>query len=389
MGSQEVFDVVIIGAGLSGLCLANRLVGSSALVTRRGFFKVKVLEASGRLGGRLANNESTVDPKIHNTIDMGGAWIWPRHQPFLRDLVAELAVPTFPQPDDPSSTRMEGGAVQLIHQLAQRVREGVDDSCAAESRIELNSNVVACKLVIAPSRLAGHATAALPRDETIVQVTTADKKQYLSRTVVFAIPPKLLVEKVSFDPPLSRGKQMALEGCRTWMAGVTKVALIYRTKFWDRRYSNMGVPSSDDTEPAFQVYDSGTRDGTVHALTFFTHVAPLSTAQTDDSLLAKQVAKQMKTVWNRMGKVDIAEAAESYIQFAVYRWPRNEFISGDDSYPDRINPHPSPVAALAEPEWGGRLLFAGTETDPNSPGVMEGAIGAAIRVSESLNERDV
>ena len=28
-------------------------------------------------------------------------------------------------------------------------------------------------------------------------------------------------------------------------------------------------------------------------------------------------------------------------------------------------------------EWGGRLLFAGTESDMEQPGVIEGAIGAA------------
>ena len=35
-------------------------------------------------------------------------------------------------------------------------------------------------------------------------------------------------------------------------------------------------------------------------------------------------------------------------------------------------------------EWSGRLLFAGTETDESSPGVMEGAIGSALRSVEQL-----
>ena len=46
-------------------------------------------------------------------------------------------------------------------------------------------------------------------------------------------------------------------------------------------------------------------------------------------------------------------------------------------------------AALGRAEWGGRLLFAGTESDQSSPGVIEGAIGAAKAALAQLAQLDL
>ena len=67
MQSREA-DVIVVGAGMSGLVAAKklqeRLVGTSAS-------SVMVLEARDRLGGRI----HTVDLEKAGTIDMGAAWI--------------------------------------------------------------------------------------------------------------------------------------------------------------------------------------------------------------------------------------------------------------------------------------------------------------------------
>ena len=64
-------------------------------------------------------------------------------------------------------------------------------------------------------------------------------------------------------------------------------------------------------------------------------------------------------------------------------WPAERFVS-DEADPARIHPHPHPVAALGRSEWDGRLVFAGTESDLDSPGVMEGAVGAGQRALREL-----
>lgn len=81
----------------------------------------------------------------------------------------------------------------------------------------------------------------------------------------------------------------------------------------------------------------------------------------------------------------LAKYIRSFDEFYVKRWPHEQYIS-DDMNPIDITPHPQPIAELAKSEWEGTLLFAGTETDQRSPGVMEGAVGAASRVTKELEE---
>lgn len=351
---KDLLDVLVIGGGLSGLVVSRGLQGRSAAAN----INWKLLEARSVLGGRLAN-ENVLDK-----IDMGGAWIWPHHQPHIRQLTSELNIRTFPQPDDPSSTRIDGGAVRLIREIANTL---------PDESIRLNSPVTHCKLEESKNDASGEAT---------IRVETANQETFFARRVVFAVPPRLIWEHVTFDPPLSQSKQSALASSHTWMAGVTKVALVYSNNFWDTQSSNMGLPAGAEG-PAFQVYDSSAADGSVHALTFFTLVPPKTPAYSDDAILARQVADQMANVWTYLRRPQFSQQAHSYSSFHVFRWPIQKFVS-EDSQPSQIHPHPMPIKALSEPEWNGRLLFAGSETDLNSPGVMEGAVSAAKRVLEVL-----
>ncbi len=89
-------DVVIVGAGLSGLAAAR------ALASR---YDVVVLEARDRVGGR------TVGHTFANgiTVEMGGQWIGPAHTEMLR-LVDDLGLGTFPTYDDGDGLTILDGA---------------------------------------------------------------------------------------------------------------------------------------------------------------------------------------------------------------------------------------------------------------------------------------
>ena len=78
-------DVIIIGAGVSGLTTAYRLTNAGK--------KVLVLEARERLGGRT----KTVKVGKGN-FDVGAQWIGPL-QKRITTLVAELGIETFPTYD--------------------------------------------------------------------------------------------------------------------------------------------------------------------------------------------------------------------------------------------------------------------------------------------------
>ena len=349
--TPKLLDVLVVGGGLSGVMVAHELQHGVHPMTWN------LLEANTELGGRLMN-----DSKGHQ-IDMGGAWVWPSHQPYMKKLISKLSIPTFTQPDDPSSTRIEGGAIRFVDTLAESL---------PKDQIKKGSAVVSCALDSIPSEKG-----------PVVRVDTRDKESYFARKVVFAVPPKILSTKVKFDPPLSLEKQAAMARSQTWMAGVTKVSLLYDKRFWDKGSSNSGLPSN--AGPAFQVYDASTKDASVVALTFFAMVPPNSEASKDDAVLAEQCAAQMQKLWGYFRLPRQAEQAKDYTDFHVQRWPKEEFIS-DDPNPVSVNPHPHPVRALSASEWNGALLFAGTETDRGSPGVMEGAIGAALRVVQELRD---
>ena len=76
-------DVVVVGAGLSGLAAAEAI--------QRAGRSVLVLEARDRVGGRILN-ESIGDGEV---IEVGGQWIGPT-QNVVRDWAKDLGVETFP-----------------------------------------------------------------------------------------------------------------------------------------------------------------------------------------------------------------------------------------------------------------------------------------------------
>ena len=76
-------DVAIVGAGLSGLACARRLVEAGATTC--------VLEARDRVGGRTLN-APIGDGKL---VEIGGQWVGPNHAR-IRALAAEVGVETFP-----------------------------------------------------------------------------------------------------------------------------------------------------------------------------------------------------------------------------------------------------------------------------------------------------
>merc|ERR1712137_1165992 len=147
-----------------------------------------------------------------------------------------------------------------------------------------------------------------------------------------------------------------------------------------------------ERRPAFQVYDGSpspstsndsddaeSKDDKISVLTFFT-LANLSNDNNDDDMLAKDCAEQLCSSLSGQAirKVPVLDKfIRSFDEFYVKRWPHEPYISHNKN-PIGIAPHPQPIPELAKSEWDGRLLFAGTETDQSSPGVMEGAVGAAI-----------
>ncbi|HEV2726971.1 MAG TPA: FAD-dependent oxidoreductase, partial [Solirubrobacterales bacterium] len=87
MTEQLEADVAIVGAGLAGLVAARRLAAAG--------LQPLVLEARGRVGGRVLNEEIGEG----RVVEVGGQWIGPG-QERIAALAAELGVATFPTHDE-------------------------------------------------------------------------------------------------------------------------------------------------------------------------------------------------------------------------------------------------------------------------------------------------
>jgi len=196
-----MLDVLIVGGGLSGMALAQRLSNHTVKV------QWKLLEARTVLGGRLANAGDGFD------IDMGAAWMWPRHQPKISQLVTALGVETFPQPDDSSSTRVVGGTYALIEALAAQV--------PAEN-IQVDAPVVSVLLKTEEEEQGGTCST----ENEYIEVTTSTQETFRARHVVFAVPPKLISQHTTFTPPLRPEKWKAMQDSHTWMAGTCCVLVV-------------------------------------------------------------------------------------------------------------------------------------------------------------------
>ncbi|HEY2794899.1 MAG TPA: FAD-dependent oxidoreductase [Micromonosporaceae bacterium] len=95
--TQNMVDVVVVGAGVAGLVAASEL--------RAAGLEVAVLEARDRVGGRTVNRPI---PGTDQVIEMGGQWIGPTQHEALR-LVQDLGLRLYPTYDEGKHTADFGG----------------------------------------------------------------------------------------------------------------------------------------------------------------------------------------------------------------------------------------------------------------------------------------
>uniref|UniRef100_A0A8C1WIV5 Amine oxidase n=1 Tax=Cyprinus carpio TaxID=7962 RepID=A0A8C1WIV5_CYPCA len=99
--SENQFDVVVVGAGLSGLSAARRLQ------KRNPQLSVLVLEARDRVGGRTVSKDLLAANGVDQW-DMGGQWV-SSSQTHVMELIRELGLEVFPQYTEGKKVHHVGG----------------------------------------------------------------------------------------------------------------------------------------------------------------------------------------------------------------------------------------------------------------------------------------
>ena len=129
--SKETCDVVIIGAGPSGLSAARRL--------RKAGRSVIVLEARDRVGGRTWTDH--IDGQM---FELGGQWISP-DQTALLALVDELGKETYPRYRDGDSVYIAPDGTRTVYSgemfpVGSRLRQRWNASSASSTNLPLGSD---------------------------------------------------------------------------------------------------------------------------------------------------------------------------------------------------------------------------------------------------------
>ncbi|WP_440053441.1 flavin monoamine oxidase family protein [Pseudoalteromonas sp. T1lg65] len=105
----DMTDVVIVGAGLSGLAAAKQLFDDK-------HYQFKLLEAKNRVGGRTVNQQLTANNGQRHTVDGGAQWVGATHI-HLQSLLKELGLSTFITPQEGETITQGEQPPQLQQEL--------------------------------------------------------------------------------------------------------------------------------------------------------------------------------------------------------------------------------------------------------------------------------
>jgi monoamine oxidase len=363
-----MLDTAIVGGGVCGVVLARSL--------RRQGRAVALFEARERLGGRIL---SVASAGSGLAMDLGPAWFWPDTQPLIKSLIAELELTDFLQYDDGSTLHLndpdkmpERTDGKKAHEGAHRLQGGMAqliDALAADlppSLMHLNH------VLTGVSDRGDHVVLTFAAGDDIVE--------FAARHVVLALPPRLLEERVRFEPELDEATREAMRGAKTWMAAQAKVVIGYDRAFWREAGQSGNAFVTHEQAVIGEIFDACDGDPAKAALGGFIALSPEARARFSVGLpiLMDSQMVQLFGAALQHGEQHYQDwATEPYTCSALDRTsPRTE-------RQDIANP------MLRRAQWDGRLYLGGSETASRGAGYLEGALEAARRIDRSLNRNGV
>lgn len=358
-----MLDIVIVGGGLCGLALAKSLHEQGRTFA--------LYEARNRLGGRILSVPCSTSGMA---VDLGPTWYWPDTQPRMSRLVAGLGLASFPQHD--------GGTV--LHQNAADRKPdcvSVDGIHGGARRVEGGLGAVVHALAQGLPKNALHQEHQLYHasdhgDHAELHFRFKDATTTVqARNVVMALPPRLLDERVRFDPPLEPSMRSAMHATHTWMADQAKVIVGYERPFWRETGLSGNAFVTHGQAVLGEIFDACNGAGDKAALGGFFALTPQFRAALATDALPKMISDQLVQVFDLP-----AGHGEQHMQ----DWATEPFTcSSLDLTPPAAHPeYGNPV--LRQRLWGNKLHFGGSETAGYGGGYMEGALEAASRILRSL-----
>jgi len=347
-------EVLIIGAGLTGLLLAYRL--------KKNGVSVKVLEANSRIGGRI----HTVLSKRKTAIEMGATWFGVHHQELIK-LLEELDISSFKQ-------RMEGEALFEPMSTAPPQKFQLPKNQQPSYRIQHGTISIIHKL----STLLDNSELILNKKVTHIEYLNeginihTEFDSYLANKVVSTLPPRLLINSIKFTPILPKEVTGIANKTHTWMEDAIKFGVTYSRPFWKEQnysgtvFSNVG--------PITELYDHSNAENTCFALKGF--------LQNGMSSYSKE--QRVSKVLDQLQKLFGSDALE-YLSYEEVVWKLESltsFPSESFIFPHQHNGH----SYYQKSYFDNSFYIGGTETSPHYGGYMEGAVRSAQFIYQQLHK---
>jgi monoamine oxidase len=338
MTSRGSVDVVVVGAGISGLAAAHGLPDAG--------LSVAILEARERPGGRL----------LGSPFDLGASWFWPGEERVHR-LTDRWGIETFDQ------HRAGDAVIDDLHGVQRYPGNPID--------------VPARRIVGGTATLARVLTDALPPDvlhlETPVKSITDDltvvtpEREWHPRHVVLALPPALAAATISLPTQLSKATVEVALRTPVWMGNAVKFVAHYREPFW--RGAGLAGAGMSRRGPLQEIHDMSGPNGEPAAL--FGFARPESLHADVETDIRAQLVRMYGTAADDPLEILVQDWSEE-------RWTTPRGIPASTDY--AMFGH----RAFREPAMGGRLHWASTETAETYAGHIEGALEAAERTVASI-----
>lgn len=345
MTAASIVDVVVVGAGPAGLRAAGLLQTAGRSVV--------VLEARDRLGGRLLSMRSGDDH-----FDLGATWFWPNERR-VAALVDELGLDVFEQ-------HLEGDMMYEPPTGLQRI-EG--------NQLDVRSGRFGEGAQSLPEALARLLPEAVRFEEPVRSIRTVgdrvevatDRSRWTAAHTILAVPPATAVASIEIEH-LDDAVEAVAAATPVWMGATVKVVAHYQRGFW--RDAGLAGSAFSHVGPLREIHDMSGPGGTPAALFGFAQPAVGTPPPGRDAVLGQFAAL-------------FGPAAAAPEALWIQDWRHESFtvsplalgLTDYSTYGHR---------AFQQPSLDGRLHWASTETAPDAPGHIEGALAAAERAAAAV-----
>ncbi|XP_062340788.1 amine oxidase [flavin-containing] B [Osmerus eperlanus] len=381
--SETTWDVVIVGAGLSGLSAAH------SLRKRNPQLKIIILEGKDRVGGRTVTEDL---PAVNglDRWDLGGQWV-SSSQTHVMDLIHELGLEVYPQYTAGKKVQHIGGPrariqtystsipalsplvlldlTQLLWKIDRLCASvSVEDPSRTPNAAELDSMTLQTYLE-RHAWTQGHEKTSNHNDFMVHSCLIA------SAVGVVALPLKQLcvvrsAAKINYQPPLPSQREHLTQNMAP--GHLIKFIITYGTAFWRKKgFSGEIVAQPSEACPLCVTFDATTPRGSPALVGF---IAGLQAYHWSN----REAEERREAVVCSLVRY-LGPEASSYIHYREKDWATEEFSGGcpvSVMTPGLLSyHHPS----LRRP--CGRIHWAGTETATQWNGYMSGAIQAGQRAA--------